>query len=483
MPEDRPNVLWITTDQQRFDTLGCYGNDWVSTPNLDELASRGVRFERAYCQSPVCTPSRASFLTGRYPRTTRCRSNGFPIPEEEVLVPRLLTEAGYRCGLSGKLHLSPFNTTETDPAVEEPARRIDDGYASFHWSPSPPSKFHAPTNEYEQWLTRQGVEFERESIAESEYATTSVPAEYHQTTWCVDRAVDFVETMGRREAGRPWLFSVNVFDPHLAFDPPEAYLEPYLDRLEEVPLPNYEAGELDDKPAAQRVQSEDDWFHFAEMDDADHRAVRAAYWAMVDLIDDQVGRLLDALDESGQRDETLVVFMSDHGELLGDHGMYTKGPFFYEPSVRVPLVFEGPGVAEGVETDALVELVDLAPTLLEAAGVDRPLGMQARSLWPLLRGEADEGRDAVYSEYYVDQHPASDDAEQLLTMVRTDRYKLVRSHATGEGELYDLDADPTETTNRWDDPEYAEAKTDLLTTLTDRMAETVDPRPEKQESW
>ena len=133
MTERRPNILWICTDQQRYDTLGCMGNPWVQTPNLDRLAQRGALFERAYCQSPVCTPSRASFLTGRYPRTTRCRQNGQSIPEDEVLVTRLLADAGYSCGLSGKLHLSPCHPSVA-PTGE---RRIEDGYAEVHWSHTP----------------------------------------------------------------------------------------------------------------------------------------------------------------------------------------------------------------------------------------------------------------------------------------------------------------------------------------------------------
>lgn len=480
----RPNVLWICTDQQRYDTLGCYGNDWVETPTIDGLAARGMRFDRCYSQSPVCTPSRASFLTGRYPRTTRCRQNGQSIPESEVPVTKLLNDAGYTCGLAGKLHVSACNPDKTGgPPMSE--RRIDDGYDEFHWSHDANDLW--PTNEYHHWLRRKGVEFERTPVRGSDYVTTSVPAEHHQTTWCVERAIDFLEATA--DADRPWLYSVNPFDPHHAFDPPRAYLERYLDRLEEVPLPDYDPGELDDKPIYQRRAHEEGagpaGIPFPDADDEEHRLVRAAYWAMCDLIDDQVGRLLEALERTGQREDTIVIFTSDHGEMLGDHGIYLKGPYFYEPAVRVPLVVAGPKIESGVETDALVELSDLAPTLLEAAGRSPPDRMQARSLWPVLTGERDPDahREDVYCEYYnaLAWHDERD--PPYGTMVRTDRYKLVAMHGTETGEFYDLEDDPSETENRWNDPEYAEVKTRLLERLADRMAETVDPIPQRQAPW
>ena len=160
MSNHRPNVLWICTDQQRHDTLGCQGNDFVRTPHLDRLAAGGMRFTRAFSQSPVCTPSRASFLTGRYPRTTRCRQNGQSIPEDEVLVTRLLADAGYTCGLAGKLHLSPCHPEVTHGSE----RRIADGYDEFHWSHHP-SPDDWPTNEYFHWLRERGTVRGSETLA------------------------------------------------------------------------------------------------------------------------------------------------------------------------------------------------------------------------------------------------------------------------------------------------------------------------------
>ncbi|MHC5054435.1 MAG: sulfatase-like hydrolase/transferase, partial [Planctomycetota bacterium] len=181
----KPNVLWICTDQQRWDTLGCYGNRFVRTPNLDRLASGGALFERCYTQSPVCTPSRASFLAGRYPRTTRCRQNGQDIPADEVLVTKML---------SGKLHLSACNpracaaeAAATSPrrrACQTMERRIDDGYSVFHWSHDTGGGWGLH-NEYRRWLDGKGARFETPPHPLSKWVRTGMPEELHQTTWCV----------------------------------------------------------------------------------------------------------------------------------------------------------------------------------------------------------------------------------------------------------------------------------------------------------
>jgi arylsulfatase len=476
----KPNILWICTDQQRFDTLGCYGNPFVQTPNLDRLAQSGVLFERAFCQNPVCAPSRASFLTGRYPRTTRCRQNGQSIPDSEVLVTRMLADAGYICGLSGKLHISPCNPK----ACKGTERRIDDGYDEFHWSHHPAPDW--PTNEYIHWLQEKGVPYQTSPLAGSRYVRTGMPAEYHQTTWCTQKAIDFIQTAA--SFAYPWLFSVNTFDPHHAFDPPREYLERYLERLEEIPLPNYVQGELENKPVWQRIDHEGAYSGIAghrcvEMTDQDHRTIRVAYWAMVDLIDAQVGRMLDALEATGQLDNTIVIFASDHGEMLGDHGIYLKGPYFYEPAVRVPLILSGPGIRSGVRSGALAELADLAPTLLDACGLKRHPGMQARTLWPLLTGETspDRHRDDVYCEFYGSNFRYDPPAH--TTMVRTERYKLTVAHGQNTGELYDLESDPTETVNRWGDPGYVGVRHEMMMRLCDRMAWTADPLPEREAVW
>jgi arylsulfatase A-like enzyme len=472
----KPNILWICTDQQRTDTLGCYGNGDVETPTIDALAAGGAQFLHCFAQAPVCTPSRASFLTGRYPRTTGCRQNGQDIAADEVLISRTLAEAGYSCGLAGKLHVSACHP-RVAPVGE---RRVDDGYAEFHWSHHPGQDW--PTNQYGRWLAEHGVEYRTPPFAECRHVRTGMPEAWHQTTWCAEQAIGFI----RQQAGgkRPWLMSLNLFDPHHPFDPPAEDLRRWERRLDQVELPNYVPGELDDKPDTQRLCHHGAYGipgHLAAdaMTERDHRWLRVAYWAMCELIDRQMARVLDALEETGQRENTLVIFMSDHGELLGDHGIYLKGPFFYDPAVQVPLILSWPGVIPAGRHADLVELLDLAPTLLEAMGLPGQPGMQGRSLWSGLRSGVVEGRPDVYSEYVNAGFPP----RVCVTMLRTERRKLVVHHGAEVGELYDLETDAAERHNRWDDPAYATDKMAMMQRLCDRMAWTADPLPLRRAPW
>lgn len=462
-----PNILWLCTDQQRFDTIAALGNSQIRTPHIDQLVQAGTTFTQAYCQSTVCAPSRASFLTGRYPRTTGCRQNGQAIPARERLISRMLADQGYRCGLAGKLHLASC----ADGRVE---RRTDDGYEVFHWSHHPQPDW--PENAYTQWLTAQGRSWdELHGQPISDYVTRGIPAEFHQTTWCAEMAIDFI----RSSDERPWLFSWNCFDPHHPFDPPASYYQRY--EPDEMDLPLWREGEWEQKPIYQRLDHE--WahhepggFHVAAMTERDHREVKAAYYAMIELIDDQVGRILQTLDDSGQSDNTIVIFMSDHGEMLGDHGLYYKGPHFYEPSIRAPLIIRWPGrFVAGQRSSALVELVDLVPTLLEACELPIPAGVQGRSLLPIGMGKVDpaQHRDAVYCEYYN----AWTHHRSYGTMMRTRNEKIVVYHGIDEGEYYDLDADPHEFHNLWREPAVATRREQLLKQAFDTSVFTMDPLP------
>ena len=355
----RPNILWICTDQQRYDTLGCYGNNSVTTRNIDRLAREGTRFEYAFSQSPVCTPSRGAFLTGRYPRTCRIRQNGAAVPGTEVLVTRMLADAGYHCGLSGKLHLSPCHPEYLGAGGRE--ARIDDGYETFHWSHGSGSMKPAQ-NDYHRWLDEQGLAWESRPFEDYPRIRTAMTRDTSQTAWCTDKAIEFIN----KHVDEPWLFSVNIFDPHAGFDPPMEYLSPYLERLDDIPLPSYVEGELHGKPKWQMYDHLNGAYGggapnlaYARLSASDHRHIRAAYWAMCDQIDYHVGRMIRFLEESGQRENTIIIFTSDHGELIGDHGIYFKGPFFYDCSIRVPLIVSMPDTVRPQTSSASGELYDL----------------------------------------------------------------------------------------------------------------------------
>ncbi|MEZ4735658.1 MAG: sulfatase-like hydrolase/transferase [Caldilineaceae bacterium] len=478
----QPNILWICTDQQRYDTIGALGNLSVSTPNIDRLVTEGVTFTHAYCQSPICTPSRAGFLTGQYPSTVHINGNGLAtFPNHPPLVTRLLADQGYDCGLIGKLHLAS--------AYQRIEPRVDDGYRYWQYS-------HAPRDDWPQghayadWVQSKGS-----VLRELTQDPAGVPAALHQTTWCAEKTIDFI----REEREGPWLASVNLYDPHPPFNPPQAYRD--LFDPAQMPGPHFRESDLAQqaKLAAVDFQSKGrtpdnldikspvlpasplnlDWLGHETAGKRDAWTLQAAYYAMIKLIDDQLGRILDALEERGQRDKTVIIFTSDHGEMLGDHGLIQKGCRFYEGLVRVPLIWSWPGhFATGLRSDALVELTDKAPTLLELAGQTPPAHMQGKSLLPILTGQAapDQHRDFVRAEYY-DALGLADGS--FATMYRDRRYKLVVYHGHGLGELYDRAADPHEFNDLWDDPAHQTIKLELLQRSFDASMLAMDRGPQR----
>jgi arylsulfatase A-like enzyme len=468
------NILWITTDQQRADTVRALGNDHIRTPNLDRLCAEGVAFTHAHCQSPICTPSRSSFLTGLYPSAVHANRNGsryFPENERVRLITRRLADAGYDCGLSGKLHIAA--------AWDGEERRCDDGYRRFWFSHSPLQGLDHG-NQYLAWLREIGrleeaIDLSRWDASRQGGAKyrPDVPTELHQTAWCADRAIEFIQE-GRTG---PWLMSVNLFDPHPPFDAPDRYRNRYDEGS--LPPPLYRESDVTHH---ERLSG----FFFQSKvirPDEDRLRKKASYYGMVELIDEQVGRMLDALEASGQRERTVVLFASDHGEMLGDHGVIGKGCRFYEALVRVPLIISGPGFRKGLLSDALVELTDLAPTLADVAGLELPW-THGTSLVPLLTGEQDPShhRDFVRCEYYdtlnmFAPHEPERHTPCWATMYRDRRYKLATYHGSQYGELYDLDEDPNEFDNLWEQPEHQALKHELIKKSFDATVVIGDPGP------
>lgn len=480
---EKPNILWLCTDQQRYDSLGCYGNKFVRTPNLDSLAETGVLFENAFSQSPVCSPSRGSFLTGRYPVTCRMRQNGADIPDSEVLVTKIFHNAGYYCGLAGKLHLRACHPSSGCIAMES---RIDDGYDEFHWSHDT-SKSWGVNNEYYKWLKENiNANYETSNCDESKYVQYGMPIEQHQTYWCAQKAIDFIRQQSSKD--HPWLFSVNFYDPHHPFDPPKELLDRYMDHFDEIPLPSYYNGEECTKTIWQLQDHSGAYNHsagypFDQMSEKDHKVLRSAYWAMCDMVDLQVGRILTALKDCGELENTIILFHSDHGELLGDHGIYLKGPFFYDCSIKVPLIINWPGHIKPRKISQLVELMDLPETLLDMCDIEPYVGMQGKSLKPQLFGSAQIIHDDVYCEY-LNAMSCHKNPKAFASMIRTEEWKLVISHSgNGEGELYDLINDPTESVNLFNNPQYQNEQTDLVYRLLKRWSYMPDPLPARKAEW
>jgi arylsulfatase A-like enzyme len=307
---ERPNILWICTDQQRYDTINSLGNKYIRTPNIDKLVETGTAFTHAYCQSPICTPSRASFLTGMYPSTIHACINGNNHWDEAApLITKTLADIGYDCGLAGKFHLA------SAMAHEPELRPKEDGYRIF-WYSHAPHQGIGKGNQYTDWLTSVGQDYNK---LKKKYGY--IPAKWHQTTWCADKTIEFIN----EKHDRPWLFSVNIYDPHGPFDPPQKYVDRF--DIESLPEPLFRETDL----AAQK-QLADIYFQtkVRRPKYPDAKVKLAKYWAQIELIDENIGRILDALKKSGQRENTVVIFTSDHGEMAGDHGLNKKGCRFYE---------------------------------------------------------------------------------------------------------------------------------------------------------
>lgn len=439
MDERRPNILLLFPDQHRPDWLGCLGRVPVRTPHLDALAARGLHCRRTYCTSPLCAPSRASLAGGMRPHQLGVNDNGQDFPTDRVTFYQLLRDSGYRVGAVGKTDLhkathqnGPDGWTERMGKLgfTETVDSAGKWDAVNHCRPTP----HDP---YTRYLAEQGLlevhldDFARRRAGRPK--PSAWPTPLPQSAWTdefVGRAGLDMLSHFPREA--PWFLQVNFPSPHEPFDAPAEYLS----RYDGVEFPG--PFDPDDRQTA-----------------AEHQACRRNYAAMVEAVDEWCGRFIRLVAERGELDQTLVVYASDHGEMLGDHGRWGKS-VYYEPSMGVPLLAAGPGVSgAGRVSEALVELPDLGPTFLELAGLEPPQEWEARSLRRVFAGETDEHRDFALS--VLPGHRAICDG----------RYKLI--YRDGQiPALFDLDSDPHETTNVTD--QVPEVLTPLLQQLGEEMA-------------
>jgi arylsulfatase len=468
----RPNILFLCTDQQRYDALGAAGNPHISTPNLDRLASQGMRFTNCYTQSPVCAPSRGSLMTGRYPRNHGLWANGVDMDPDEQLFTKVLADEGYDCGLVGKLHLGSAFDGRIEP-------RLDDGLRVFRWAHDP--YLRSAGNEYHQWLRRTHPDLFESAVVRHEQSIDALPQEAHYSHWVAEETIEFLGHT--RQKDRPFCFIANFFDPHHGFEAPRRFRDLY--DAASLPAPVTRDDELETKPPIYRQESAKSYAgHMPGFDDysaEDLQEIKAQYFAMVSLVDEEVGRILEALEREGLSQNTLVIFTSDHGEMLGDHRMLLKGPMMFDCSVKVPLLMRWPGrIPAGTSTEDLVEWIDLTRTMLSAAGSSGLPRAQGRDLAGLWSSDAEpfDDRDWVLSEYR--DGCWAYDPPVHTTMVRRGQWKIVVHHGDPStarertGELYDLAADPDELWNLWDVPEAREIQAEMQAFLLDVLVATED---------
>lgn len=462
MPETtRPtNVLLVMTDQQRADSIGAYGPAPAPTPHLDALAADGAAFDAAYCTSPLCTPSRASLLTGRHVAGHGVARLYDSLPDDEVLVGEHLQRAGYRTGLIGKLHVSS--------RVDEAERRHPhDGFDVYELCNEMSMDMDSPLQAYSRWLKDADPEFHARMVAEGR-GVVHHPEHLHMSHWAAERTMAFLR--GAAGDDVPFFGVMSLFDPHNPYDNAPPGWEDKVGPLPPVLPPT-------DGPAPRGLQVEaaSKTVDTHVPDDLD--TARRGYHAAVAFADHEIGRVLTELDRLGLRENTLVIFTSDHGEALGDRGLMTKGAFFTEAVARVPLLVRGPGVPAGTRVAAPVQLSDVAATAVAATNLPASTlgpGADSHDLVALARGES-EPRPYAVSVYRngglaVGEGSRYFDPPLLATMLRDDRFKLVAYHDVDDpdtGQLFDLTADPDESRDLWHNPEHRERRDRMLRTLLD----------------
>lgn len=495
---DAPNILWIMTDQHQADCLGCMGNGVIQTPHLDRLASQGVVFENAYCQSPVCMASRASLLTGRYPEAVRVRGMGI-LPPAETTFPEVLARSGYRTGAFGKVHFTPEKYTQQELGSDIPIldwRRYADDAKLSPIADDPHKRNYgfqthvgcddACQGAFREWLRThhpQWADAERPPGLPGCPRDTFVspfPSEAHQSTFIAQQAVDFIAQQQGSDA--PWLTFCSFIAPHHPFEAPADQIERYDPA--DIPLPRRKGGvDMQDVPPRLAAALDE----IDQYDEAAQRRIVLHYYASISLIDDCVGRLLEALDETGQADNTIVLFVSDHGEMLGNHGLLRKPSFHYDELLRVPMILRSPGL-QPARVSGLVELVDVHPTLLALAGLPVNAGVQGTDWSAMLLAANVVGREDIYSDMH-DMDPMV--CEQgtgpfaACRTLRTARWKLnvYPDHAQTCSQLFDVANDPDETTNLFHEPSHRDTRNAMIWRMLQRLHANVDPLPLRLRQW
>lgn len=465
--DKQPNILFLFTDQQRADTLGCYGNPICRTPHIDALAAEGVRFTQAYTPTSICTPARASILTGVMPHRHRLLANfernvGYltELPDDAIPFSRYLRAAGYNVGTIGKWHIGIERGPEHygfdgphfpgwGPPIQHPA------YQAYLESRGLPA-FHA-----RDLIRGRFPNGQRANVIAGLY---DGPAEGLFDAFITEQAIEQLRRYAAQD--RPFFLACQWFGPHLPYFLPPAYFHLYDPA--QVPLPATMAETFANKPRVQQHYAAH--WAFDSFSPDQWRQIIAANWGYVTLLDEQVGRVLNTLDELGLTEETVVIFGSDHGAFVGSHRMQDKGPAMYDDTYRVPLVVRLQGGRQGVTDERFVNLVDLTATFVELAGQPVPAHFDGRSLLPLLAtggGEVPDWRDHVVAEFHGHHFPYPQ------RMIRTRTHKLVVNPPDVD-ELYDLVRDPLEMVNQIDNPDYEEVRQQLYRTLYDDLRASGD---------
>ena len=446
-PSKKPNVLFIAVDDMNND-LGCYGNPQVQAPNIDRLAARGVKFDRAYCQFPLCSPSRSSLMTGLRPDTTRVFDLSYHFRQglpDVVTLPQMFRANGYYAARVGKIYHYGNPGQIGTSGLDDPA-----SWDEFY-NPAGRDKT-ALESDVINYTPKRGL-----GAAMAFYNDKQGTDEQHTDGKVATQAIELLE----KHKEKPFFLAVGFYKPHCPWITPRGYFEKYS--LDTITLPAIAPDYRKTVPAP-ALESTKPWPYFGVT--PDHaRECKLAYYAAISFVDAQIGRVLDALDRLGLRDNTIIVFWSDHGYQLGEHGLWFKQSCF-EESARVPLIIVPPGTKNaGKSSPRTVEFVDLYPTLADLAGLTPPKNLEGFSLRPLLENPDAPWSHAAFTQVQRGKFPGHS--------VRTERWRYTEWDFGKQGaELYDHDADPHELHNLASDPKYAGTIAEMKALL-----KTVHPKP------
>jgi len=441
-----PNILLIFSDQHRYDVMGCAGHPLVQTPNLDRIAEEGARFTRAWCQSPVCQPSRASLITGWYTEQLGMFGNTGDFDRQWPTVMQALQSAGYETASIGKTHYHGYPTREMLEASDGPydLRRYTDFVKHFGWDfvleefdkyAHASSRLHSP---YTDYLQERGLlEDYREQIkgvfrltpAHWRGETSCIPQEHDLTSFIGDHAMGWLTD---RTGNQPFFLTVGFVQPHVPLIDDPTWADVYRDA--DIPLPNQRPAVAPNDVWQTKLSSLNDHSQIQTMSDEFIRTGIRHYLGMVSLVDQKIGEVLALLESQDQLDNTWIIYSADHGEMLGEHHLWAKASF-YKGSVQIPLVIRPPSGGDGRVVEELVELVDVTATLADIGGASPPDGCRGRSLLPVLE-DGIAGKELIRSR--ISRYSA----------VRDDRYRFTTDVTSNTPcELFDLQTDPDELTN------------------------------------
>ncbi len=454
--QKKPNLLFIWTDEQRADTMAAYGNTKIHAPNLNKLAGESVVFQKAYVTQPVCTPNRSAVMTGLWPHTSGCTENNIPLPRDIRCLPELLNDPDYRTAYMGKWHLG--DEIFAQHGFEEWVS-MEDGYSNYYGKERDRKK----RSDYHHFLIDKGYKPDRSNKFSRSFAARR-PIEHCKPSFLEMKACEFL----RRHRNEPFILYINFLEPHMPFFGP-------LDNKhnpDDVDLPaNFSDPLEDNEPLCYRRKREQCIKKYGS-DEKDIRGLIARYWGLVTQVDRSVGGILRTLENLGLAENTIVVYTSDHGDMMGSHHMVEKG-VMYEEAVRIPWLIRVPQTKRyGRLIKNCVSQIDMVPTLLELLTAKSTNSLPGQSLVPLFTGSKGGQRDV-----FIEWNPYSNKALEKLftrTIISPDGWKLCLSDVD-KCQLFNLKEDPGETTNLFDSGRYGNIISRLRSKIY-KWQETVDDK-------